>query len=238
MKRAILSYVNNYPKFKEFLTRILDCGNIYFVGGAVRAFIENRNFDEEHDFDIAIDITNREKFEELLVAYTASGNKFGGSKIVIDNHSFDVWPIEDTWAFKAGLVEFDRDDFVNCYLKTVFLSTDAVIYDWSHDYLEKSGYDNTMLNSVLDVVLPENPNMFSALAKAIAVENKYSLCMSNRLTNVFYDNVCIFADLIESIRYLCKLCQIYGLTEEFTRSRIFEICNQKSYKILEGGTPK
>lgn len=53
-------------------------------------------------------------------------NKFGGFRLTHSRMDFDIWRLEDTWAFREDIISLHNIDSL---LHTTLMTWDAVIYD-------------------------------------------------------------------------------------------------------------
>ncbi|MGW8892054.1 hypothetical protein ACWGMM_10020, partial [Bacillus subtilis] len=99
-KRLILLLGQNSETLKVVET-LSTTGNLLFFGGSIRDLCMAPEVNKmPRDFDIAINFKNEEKFSALIGNYNYKKNRFGGYKFSISNIDFDVWDLNNTWAFK------------------------------------------------------------------------------------------------------------------------------------------
>lgn len=184
LKDVILSYLCKYPPAKCLLEQIGEIGKIYFIGGVLREFRDYNTIHQVRDIDIVVDTDDRVKFEKICEKYNASRNYFQGYKLVCSGLIMDVWRLDDTWAYKNNLVDFD----VNCKIaqlqKTVFLNIDGIVYDLNGDKWYDDNYQDAMRSKILDVVLKDNPAVPLNVMRAMVLKNKYNMVYSESLKQI------------------------------------------------------
>lgn len=153
-----------------------------FVGGTVRDLILDM---ESRDIDIVVDCNDFELFNMLksLNFIEYSRNRFGGYQIVFPSWKpIDVWPIRNTWAFEAGIVEVGGDVFAS-FLKTTFLDIDAVLIVFPDVRILSDNLFNAFSNGFIELNLSKNPSPFAASIRSICISEKYRLGVGPVLKN-------------------------------------------------------
>ncbi len=73
-------------------------------GGTLRSLLVSRIFHDKpgrpRDIDIVVSGTTTAQLEERFRGIVARRTRFGGLRLERGDWQFDVWPIEETWAFK------------------------------------------------------------------------------------------------------------------------------------------
>lgn len=141
-------------------------GEVYVFGGLVRdiALFGGRNFNS--DVDLVVDCSQA----DLDCLFSACGssarkNKFGGYRTVLDGWSVDVWAVGETWAFKAGLVEYLG---VESLLATTVTTWESVLFCFrTKKIISSDDYLGSLNRGELDVVLVNNPNRLGVLLKLL-----------------------------------------------------------------------
>ncbi|MER2490523.1 hypothetical protein [Catenovulum sediminis] len=148
--------------------RLLLLGPVYLFGGAVRDIALQGIRDFYGDLDFVVDCPPQKLasvIQQLSTEFKVKQNKFGGYRLFCDKWWLDIWPLEDTWAFKANKIEFDS---VSSLLQTTILNWDAAIYDLAqHQLIVSSDYFKQMQSGVLDLQLAENPNPMGAISRIL-----------------------------------------------------------------------
>lgn len=174
--------LNNYPQANELINCLNDCGEVLLFGGAVREFNDSRFNNTPRDFDIVIKKSDKDiDLDNLLNKFYYKKNRFNGYKIKADSLEFDIWEIENTWAFKEKKVNCSEDEYIEKLQETVFLNIDSVIYNITKQQLHNNRYEEAMKYKVLDVVLIDNPYVELNILRAILFKKKYNMKFSNRL---------------------------------------------------------
>ncbi len=151
---------------------------VILFGGSVRDYII---FKEEHrvrDFDFVISglencDTLKEITEEYFKTFEWSYNQFGGVKIKTDGLTLDYWRLEDTYAFRRGMVKMDIEHL----LDTPMLNIDRYAYNMStmqylSDCNSKLFPDEVDFNLYVEELLEIN------LVRALVYSKKYNLKLS------------------------------------------------------------
>lgn len=178
----ILKYIYKDQKARQLISKLSEKYEVVFFGGSVRDYILLKHF-EPRDFDIVLIDKEKNKVEidevlsqvKLCEIYR---NFFGGYKVLTDFIEFDIWKMNDTWAFKNKHVEYGLDNL----FKTVFLNVDSYAYNYTK--MEFVNNCDKNIPKDIDIVLYENPNLTLNIIRAIIYSKKYSIDISDRLLNV------------------------------------------------------
>lgn len=181
MKIAILEYLERRPPALELFRRLTSAGHVYLIGGVLREYIDHQCIENLRDVDIIIDVQNTDLWSSILRDYSFSTNRFGGNKLICSGLLLDVWPIEETWAFRSGIIQCPPGDYVKNLPLTVFLNIDSIIYDWDKELWLDSIYRKAMETRVLDIVLSDNPQLLLNIVRAIVLKKRYQMSFSDQL---------------------------------------------------------
>lgn len=107
-------------------------------------------------------------------------NRFGGYRFTKQGCSFDIWRLEDTWAFKQGFVAISGfDDLLN----TTFFNLDAIAYHLTRrSILTQPNYFSALQTGILDINLEANPNPERMAARALRLVQFKDVFLSPRLS--------------------------------------------------------
>ncbi|EPC8600252.1 hypothetical protein ACR240_002921 [Escherichia coli] len=119
------------------------------------------------DLDIVIGRSHEELFRTLaeLPVKQLRFNKFGGIRFRYHDFEFDIWNLNETWAFREKLI-FCEDE--SSLLNTTLMSWDAVLYDLrSEKIISKDNYLTDLNRRHLELVLHTNPNPSGSVTKIL-----------------------------------------------------------------------
>ena len=179
-------YVSRYET-RQFLETVSAVGDVAIFGGMVRdiAYWGPRGFSS--DVDAVIATEDRAGLIKILSSYEHKKNKFGGYRIQLSRSSIDLWTLESTWAFRAGLV---RGRCFADLIRTTFFDWDAVVFEvrsgriHSIDrYLERLG------RGLVDINLPNNPNPLGAVIRTLRLVVSRRAALSSKLADHLSENL-------------------------------------------------
>ena len=177
-----------YNNFYSIISKYENIVELYIFGGAVRHYLDNGNFNTlPRDFDIIFKKKDSTvKLEKIITQYFKfKKNRFNGYKFQINNLKFDIWNIEDTWAFRENKVKYDSQNYISKLTETVFLNIDSLIFDLNNKKLYADNYKKIINTKELDIVLNENPFLELNLLRALILMDKYNLSPSRSLIDIF-----------------------------------------------------
>lgn len=103
-------------------------------------------------------------------------------KINVDRLIFDIWHVDQTWAFKENKVDYKELKDLN---ETVFFNIDAIFYNLTTQELVDKSYSTALETKKLDIVLKDNPLPDLNMTRAIVLSKKYKLAFSDQLNDYF-----------------------------------------------------
>ena len=176
LNKEFYRLLNRYPQASKLIQCLNECGEILLFGGAVREFNDNKFNITPRDFDIVIKKKHNDiNLDNLLHRFYYRKNRFNGYKIKIDSLEFDIWEIENTWAFKEKKIDCTEAEYIEKLQETVFLNIDSVVYNITKEKIYSNRYEEAMKCKILDVVLVDNPYVELNMLRAILFKRKYNM---------------------------------------------------------------
>lgn len=178
--------MSNYNNAKVLMEELESSGEVILFGGAVRDYIDNNYKKLPRDFDIVYKKkSDKIGLDKLLSKFNYKKNRFNGYKVGIDGLEFDIWDIDDTWAFKQNKIKCNKNQYVEKLTETVFLNIDSIIFNINESKFDGDKYIDAIENKYLDIILEENPFLELNLLRAILYKRKYEMSLSNKLIELF-----------------------------------------------------
>lgn len=197
VKQHIGEYLCSYPATSELFNGLAAAGDVVLFGGAVRDIVDGVT---PRDYDIVFNPKQEVNLEDFLVGTKYRKNRFGGYSFSLENHKFDLWLLENTWAFRERLVDLSIDNLVN----TVFFNIDSVAVNLSSSNVYADKYLNAMETKMLDIILPDNPFPSLCVLRAFVFKNKKGLNFSRRINDyikTWITSVCSPIDELAAIQH-------------------------------------
>lgn len=177
---------NNYPAF--------------LCGGAVRDMLLCNN-SIPRDLDIILGYVSRERLETLFPDHIKGETSLGGLKLQVKDWSIDMWPIQDTWAFKEGKV---TGKGFSDYPKITFLNIDAIAIQLFSKKRQKrkiysKGFFEAIAERTIELNFEENPAPAECIVRALRIANKFKFVIGPRLARymISYTNQMEIEELAE-----------------------------------------
>lgn len=168
---------NSNSDLNYFISRLETTSNngIVLLGGVVRDWWLGYH---HKDIDIVIDSEYYEQlFDGLNLSISSQFNKFDGTVINIGGQRFDIWKLEETYAFKQKQFEVSFENLV----LSVPLSTDSIAVSLNGKVYEHSFWnsiDSKRISIVNKVNIDQQLNIISKAKKA---SNKYNFELDEEL---------------------------------------------------------
>lgn len=186
IKNRLIFLLGKDSNTLNFIEELSNVGDLLFFGGSIRdicLFPDNPPL--PRDFDIAIKFKDKTNFDLITRKYSNRRNRFGGFKFKIGNMEFDIWDLENTWAFKNTNLQASEENLA----KSVYLNIDGIVYNFNKSKLYDELFRTSIKASKLDVNLEENPQVELNLLRALVFKDKYKeeykLNFSSNLKRVF-----------------------------------------------------
>ncbi|WAJ70871.1 hypothetical protein [Catenovulum adriaticum] len=143
-------------------------GPVYLFGGAIRDFALDgiRYFNSDLDFVVHCPAPELAKImRDIKQSHPVHTNKFGGYRVKCDKWWLDIWPLEETWAFKQNWVKLTQPQAL---LKTTITNWDAALFDLSNQKLLLAPhYFDDLNQGILKLNLSQNPNPQGTLLRLL-----------------------------------------------------------------------
>ncbi|KLV28947.1 hypothetical protein [Priestia megaterium] len=181
VKQRISLLRNQNKEIDYFFSKLEEYGDLILIGGAVRD-IGMFNI-TPRDLDIIVNTTML-NLDNAFLQYNYHRNRFGGYKTVINSVEFDVWTINDNWAFKNNFLEHNIENIQH----GAFYNIDSILVNLSGNYYEASYFNEAIEKRILDIILEddlinENPSKEVNVLRAFVLKDKWELTFSNKLKN-------------------------------------------------------
>ena len=199
-----------YPHLYRVLRDIRNSNFPAFIcGGAVRDMLLCNN-SIPRDLDIILGYVSREQLEALFPNHIKGETSLGGLKLQVKDWSVDIWPIQDTWAFKEGKVSGKG---FSDYPKITFLNIDAIAVQLFSKRRQKreifsEGFFEAIAEKTIELNFEENPKPAECIVRALRLANKFKFVIGPRLARymVSFINQTEIEELVEIYqhRYTCS----------------------------------
>lgn len=178
LKESIVKLFTEDKTASLLLEKMETTFDVIILGGAVRDFVYLEPF-MPRDIDIVLVPKTNASLDDLLYKYYNTHiekNHFGGYKIFNKEIDFDIWLLENTWAFKNGILKASIENL----LKSVYLNIDCYAYFYNQNqYI--CDCDKYPLPSEIEIVLDDNPYHVLNFIRAIFYSSKYCIPVSECL---------------------------------------------------------
>lgn len=182
IKNRLILLLRQNSENLDFIERLSTTGDLLFFGGSIRDLcISPESTKMPRDFDIAIKFNNKEEFNKIVEDYNFEINRFGGYKFHTSNIDFDIWDLNNTWAFNNTDLTPSEENLA----RSVYLNIDGIVYNFNKNILYDDIFRSSINNSKLDITLEINPHIELNLLRALVFKYKYNLNFSNKLKSVF-----------------------------------------------------
>jgi hypothetical protein len=160
----------------------------FVFGGVIRDiwFKGPRAF--PRDVDLVFERSSFEKFQHVFAPWIVHRNRFGGLYLRIGWVDFDVWPLDETWAFKncANITPSFRN-----LPDTTFLSIDAIAIELSPPNGRfRRIYENRFFDSIttqtIDLNFSNNPFPALSILRTLVLSHRLQYRLTDRLAEYIF----------------------------------------------------
>lgn len=169
--------------FEEVAATIIGHGWTFgLFGGAARDILLNGPKALPRDFDIVVvGCPSVGALQAALKVFQPDRNGFNGFTFSADNTAFDLWRLEDTWAFRPASLNIASPVLVDL-LKTTFFNIEQIVCELPAGVIHKApGFTQGFQNRILELNYPENPYPLLALIRTVAFVKKYHMKIGPKL---------------------------------------------------------
>ena len=179
MRRRVVHYLNFQKPERRSLHDVLTkisarLPDTVIFGGMLREFA----LGNARTFTSDVDLVSCASAYEIGAAVSSYGpvkNKFGGYRFTVGHWRFDIWALQDTWAFRhgyAGPPSFDS------LLDTSFFNLDSAHFHLTSGRVSvHRDYEGWVNDQLLDINLEPNPHPAGMVKRALdlVVHNELSV---------------------------------------------------------------
>lgn len=157
----------------------------FVFGGLLRDLMSPRSERRYRDIDVVVDGLSVSELEEIFSPYVRRRTRFGGLRLNVEGWAFDVWPLEETWAFREGIMLREAD--FEGLTRTTFLNVEAVVAALVTDRgspreVFASGFFEAFRDGVLDINLERNPFPALCVVRSFVTAVRLEFQLSGRLS--------------------------------------------------------
>jgi hypothetical protein len=134
------------------------------------------------DFDFVVAGVTVEALETVFAEHVRRRTRFGGLHLVVEGVPFDVWPLEQTWAFKARPGE--QASFA-ALPHTTFLNVEGVAVEMTGPEagtIHEGGFFEAVLSRTLEIDLALNPSPLECVWRSLVTAARLEFALGPQLT--------------------------------------------------------
>ncbi|TPM23830.1 hypothetical protein [Mesorhizobium sp. B2-3-6] len=202
----------------EIIDGLSPVGNCAIFGGLPRDFAREGRDAFESDVDVVVDGAPS-ALEPLLMRMNGRRNRFGGYRLKYGRFDFDVWPLQMTWAARAGHVNVSS---LKDLTKTTFFDCDAVLFDCRSLEISRSDRFWTSIgNRIVDINLEATPNYIGTLVRILRLHFDKKQQLAPRLAGYLAKGVAHSRN--EILDYVARNNQQIGLGSQMELDGAFRL---------------
>ncbi|MCW3124849.1 MAG: hypothetical protein JWO03_507 [Bacteroidetes bacterium] len=175
--------------------RLENRGELYFVGGFVRDFINDK---PSRDIDVISNVSAEEIQKLINILHIPhKRNRHNGFKLLFDEMEMDIWSLSDNWAFRKNLVTSDPNE-TRSISRGAFYNFDSPVFAYTSKKLSVEYYNKCIKSKILDIQQANieykkyNPTREANILRAFYLHEKYDLAFSPNVNQYIYDHISAF----------------------------------------------
>lgn len=246
-RKKFFFLLRNNPKLANVIYEVfIQGGHAYVIGGYIRSLLDNSHV---RDIDIIVDLPSS-KLEEIVAIYCTdfSKNRHGGIKMTFNSLTVDVWCLNDNWAFRENVVNYNVNYNENKVLESIaagcFYNYDALVVNMLSGNFNIRYYLDCMHKKELSI-LKSNPNYANLnptteanILRAFYLKRVHDFKFSPNVSNYIVSKMpTISLDIKESLQRLIDKLQMYPkynlLTAEYLKKEYMNLLFSQRETSLE-----
>ncbi len=228
--RSVLQKIHDYDQNHYYDQ------NSFLCGGAVRDILLSNepNVIIPRDLDIIFWYGDIKEIANSFAGYVKRWNCYGGLSIQIRDWSFDLWQLEDTWAFKEKHVAVKG---IADFPKTTFLNIDAVAIQLFAEKgkrrsIYSKGFFEAILQKTIEINFEDNPNPTMCIVRSLRISSRHRFLIGRKLAKYIVH----YANQVEPE----ELLKLYQARYQSPFVSVDEICSyiksiKEQVKVSNGG---
>jgi len=167
-----------------------------FLGGTLRSLVLARLRDKQlgrpRDLDIVVGIDSLDELREEFRSCTIKETRFGGIQVRGKQWHFDIWPLNQTWAFHKDVVS---NPSFEALPSTTFFNVEAIAVDvWTGLGGSRAMYSGDdqffegILSETLEINLEANPFLPLCIVRAFVLASSLGFRIGPRLACYLVEN--------------------------------------------------
>ena len=160
-----------------------------FGGLMYRLLAHGFNY-KPRDVDIVLDGVSTEDLQRVFAKYPHKWTRFGGIRVQWRGWTFDLWPLDDTWAFREKII--NPKDNLTCGFdrlpESTFLDIEAVAVELTNDLrrvhqVYEHGIFNAIQTRQVDINLEINSAPEQAVVRSLILACQLQYTLGPKLIN-------------------------------------------------------
>lgn len=169
--------------FEEVAALLIGHGwSFGLFGGAARDILLKGPAATPRDFDlVVVDCPSVADLKAALKPFSPDQNGFKGFAFRMDEVPFDVWRLEDTWAFQPSKLGIAKPVLTDLH-KTTFFNIEQIVCELPAGIIHRDpAFTRAFQERVLELNYPDNPFPLLALIRTVAFTKKLGMKLGPKL---------------------------------------------------------
>jgi hypothetical protein len=194
------------PSLGKVVERIRRRGwSAALFGGSLRDLLVGSSPLGPRDFDLVVAAVTVSSLEAVFAEDIRRRTRFGGLHLLVEGVPFDVWPLEQTWAFQAGL---GLEPSFAALPRTTFLNVEAVaveITGGDAGTIHEAGAFASVLSRTLEINFEPNPTPLQCVVRSLATARRLGFGLGPGLARYL-----VARGAALSVEELTEACKVFA----------------------------
>ena len=214
-RKKNLFLLRNNPLLAKVIYEVfVQGGHAYVIGGYVRSLLDNSHI---RDVDIIVDLPSS-KLEEIVATYCTdiTRNRHGGIKITLKGLTVDMWSLNNNWAFRENIINYNENNALESIAAGCFYNYDALVVNLLSGNFNIRHYLDCMRRKELSILRLSpiyanlNPTTEANILRAFYLKRVKDLKFSPNVSNYIVSKMpTISLDVKEALQQLTNKLQTY-----------------------------
>lgn len=198
LRKKFGRYVRSRSRFRAPLRATLDrladlSDEVFVFGGLLRDLATGSGPIAPRDVDVVVSGVPSGTLEDAFRGVTRRRTRFGGLVLAVEGWRFDVWDLNDTWAFRTQVV---ADPSFQTLPLTTFLDVEAITLEYrprpgKARRLFEHGFFEAVHNRQVELNLASNPFEHLAVVRSMVIASTMGYALGPSLRRFILDHITV-----------------------------------------------
>lgn len=192
-KQKLINHMNDLRRINiidDLFQKLFKVGDVILIGGAIRDIVLDIKKPKDYDIIIDCSIEDLDTFMHYSYKDIITVNSLGGYKLNIKNNVFDIWSIENHWAFKEDILKCEIDNLP----KSTLLNFDSLYFNMTTNKGNTDLFNESISKKCLEFTLDKefifiNPTVEKNILKILYTSIEWNMDLSDLIIDYIINQI-------------------------------------------------